>query len=984
MIRSPARSSWTVWLVSALVAACSNRSGVSAPAEWQRLTECRFPAGDLAISGPLTGGPSGAGELCTELELRAISAHLESEATATRTAEDQHRAGIAALYLGDARRAERWLRTAAESAPADDQVRADLGAAELLIAREEGSPDFLVRAVEDSALALERAPRTRSADVNRRLALRLLGADEAVGPTRERRLAELDDLVDDPWSASAKDRDLLVEVIERRWLVRWAERILAGDGRGAAQWSARVREGVTVVSESGDPWGLAAAAAAIFEKAGQANRDAQVARAWLDYVLALSEFEAGHASAADRLLSRTEAVLRPLSPAVHARAALLRSAVDRVQGRIERALRAVRPDQPRFTGFRVLEARRRWQRGLLLSEVGRLAEASSEYLTAQAMFSEAGDREGEAVVSSLLASWYAELHDWPVAWQHMVRANRLLADCRRIRAESVRTTASLVASSMGLSRAASLLRRPAIDEAVAAGDQLGAAFLLADEASDRSRSGRRAEALQLLDDARALADRSGDGGSRAMFEPLHALTRAMLVRAVDPAGAASLYQQAIALYRRRGSEFNTVDALLALGQVLRNLGRHGDAESALREGLAMSRRQSSALDRSRAADLREARWDLLRALAGLYLDLGRADDAYSLIEGARAEDLGDRGRSRAVPRDGGQTLWISYLELDDRIQAWVTSPEGRRAYSFASQGIADAAAGLREALRAGADPSPQGAHLFQLLLGPVRQQLEGVRDLVVCVDGVLTGIPFAALWDSSSGRLVGDRASTTYARSCRPQAAAVSPPTSSPRRVLIAGDAVRSGFRDRWPRLPGARDEILAVAGLYAGDEAEVLRDRTLVREALLKRLPQASVFHFAGHAISHPSRSRLSRLVMSTASSSDEGMVYGAEIAALELKAELVVLAACETAAGEPRAGAGVHGLARAFLSSGAATVIATLWPVPDGASSAFFVELHRRLRLGRAPADAVRETQAWARASGMSAEVWAPVVTIGAPSVS
>jgi CHAT domain-containing protein len=54
-----------------------------------------------------------------------------------------------------------------------------------------------------------------------------------------------------------------------------------------------------------------------------------------------------------------------------------------------------------------------------------------------------------------------------------------------------------------------------------------------------------------------------------------------------------------------------------------------------------------------------------------------------------------------------------------------------------------------------------------------------------------------------------------------------------------------------------------------------------------------------------------------------------------LNLKADLVVLSACETGLGKISSGDEIIGLTRAFIYAGTPSVITTLWKVNDRASS-------------------------------------------------
>src|SRR6185369_2315348 len=63
-----------------------------------------------------------------------------------------------------------------------------------------------------------------------------------------------------------------------------------------------------------------------------------------------------------------------------------------------------------------------------------------------------------------------------------------------------------------------------------------------------------------------------------------------------------------------------------------------------------------------------------------------------------------------------------------------------------------------------------------------------------------------------------------------------------------------------------------------------------------------------------------------------NDGYLSASEIAGLRFSADWVILSACNTAAGDGKAGApGLSGLARAFFYAGAGSLLASHWPVRD-----------------------------------------------------
>ena len=95
-----------------------------------------------------------------------------------------------------------------------------------------------------------------------------------------------------------------------------------------------------------------------------------------------------------------------------------------------------------------------------------------------------------------------------------------------------------------------------------------------------------------------------------------------------------------------------------------------------------------------------------------------------------------------------------------------------------------------------------------------------------------------------------------------------------------------------------------------------------------------------------------------------EDGRLEVHEVFGLSLHARLLVLSACQTGVGagalaDVPAGDDWVGLAQAFLYSGAANVLATLWPVQDVATARFMERFYTELAAGRPDAEALAEAQ-------------------------
>jgi CHAT domain-containing protein len=91
-----------------------------------------------------------------------------------------------------------------------------------------------------------------------------------------------------------------------------------------------------------------------------------------------------------------------------------------------------------------------------------------------------------------------------------------------------------------------------------------------------------------------------------------------------------------------------------------------------------------------------------------------------------------------------------------------------------------------------------------------------------------------------------------------------------------------------------------------------------------------------------------------------DDGLLTALEVTGMNLYGtDLVVLSACETAAGDVKVGEGVYGLRRAFVLAGARNLVMSLWAVGDQTTREQMEAFYKAYGQGDAPAEALRRAQ-------------------------
>ena len=153
--------------------------------------------------------------------------------------------------------------------------------------------------------------------------------------------------------------------------------------------------------------------------------------------------------------------------------------------------------------------------------------------------------------------------------------------------------------------------------------------------------------------------------------------------------------------------------------------------------------------------------------------------------------------------------------------------------------------------------------------------------------------------------------------------------------------------------------------------------------DAVVEAAASARILHFAVHGQVDEERPEASALLLSrwdAAGRARDGELTAAEVLALDLAADLVVLSACRTALGRQVRGEGMLGLGRAFLAAGAGSVLVSLWDVGDAATADLMGRFYHHLLSGGAdPAAALAAAQRELAEAGRPPAHWAGFVIQG-----
>jgi CHAT domain-containing protein/tetratricopeptide (TPR) repeat protein len=232
--------------------------------------------------------------------------------------------------------------------------------------------------------------------------------------------------------------------------------------------------------------------------------------------------------------------------------------------------------------------------------------------------------------------------------------------------------------------------------------------------------------------------------------------------------------------------------------------------------------------------------------------------------------------------------------------------------------------------------------LHDLVIAPLHAALEGKTDLIIVPDGVLWDLPFQALQSRRRRYLVEDMA-VSYAPSITVlrEMMRLRIGTPASRTLLAFGNPAASDGQ----ALPETENEVHRLAQIYGGS-SRALVGADAREDRWKAEAPDYRVVHLAAHGVLDNASPMYSHLVLAgpERGSQDDGLLEAWEIMNVPLKADLVILSACETARGRIAAGEGTLGLMWAVFVAGSPATLVSQWRVDSASSTALMVGFHQR----------------------------------------
>ena len=171
--------------------------------------------------------------------------------------------------------------------------------------------------------------------------------------------------------------------------------------------------------------------------------------------------------------------------------------------------------------------------------------------------------------------------------------------------------------------------------------------------------------------------------------------------------------------------------------------------------------------------------------------------------------------------------------------------------------------------------------------------------------------------------------------------------------------SLKSIFRGKeFIALPNSELEVKAIGENFSNPLVFVGKDAT--EQNFKENAENYRFIHLATHNITDDRQPMYSKIVFAQLEDkAEDNFLQTYEIYNLRLNAELVVLSGCNTGLGKLSAGEGLIGMTRAFLYSGASSLVVSLWPVHDESTAQLMKYFYENLKSGMAKNFALQQAK-------------------------
>ena len=293
-------------------------------------------------------------------------------------------------------------------------------------------------------------------------------------------------------------------------------------------------------------------------------------------------------------------------------------------------------------------------------------------------------------------------------------------------------------------------------------------------------------------------------------------------------------------------------------------------------------------------------------------------------------------------------------------------------------------------------------NLYDSIYKPLKQYVNGGTEIIVSPDGALNVFPFEIL--SDGGKYLYETKSISYLPTIRDAKQQETEQKLNSDVVIFSDpdfdidnnhlhDNISTTMRNNsLLRLTDTAIEAKNIASVFSENFKIKLFTGKEATEQNLFSIQHPEVLHIATHGFYEQNNSDLkasqrSGLYLARANTGIQsgnrgaaGIMTAEKIAWLPLKGtKMVSLSACSTGVGDTKDSEGVFGLQRAFLSSGASSLLVSLWDVPSKETTELMSEFYKQWSSGLNKSQALAKAKYLMARSNTNPYYWASFILVG-----